>query len=652
MSKVSLSVRIDLQSDAIISSGHSTPGGEDISQRLDAQGKPILPGSTLKGLLRESMTDLLVWEGVQNERLLDSLFGTAGFEVDDSRRLIFSTFHLNKTDDWSVLRTFTALEDGVAKSGSLRVAQCLKSGLAFEGSVLCDHTDELLVTHALTAIKWIGLMRNRGFGRVKVCVGQNAIHRLEQPIGETNCLRYRLRLETPLTEGYLRGAQTDETRTNNVATRKYIPGSAIRGYVVSTLAREDPAWFALHRRELLGDGMRMLNAFPVIADQATIPTPFGFYADKAMKDFYSVLNDNVKPGHKRASIDAFCVIQGNTLSCGAPRLANALRILRHQDKQIFTSQAIAAETIFEGYIMLADPSLAPKIADTLRSQIWLGADRYAGNGLCTVTDLKAGSVPHWFNYSAREAPSQELYMMLLSPMTMIAQGHIVGLDEAQLARKLGVERVAVERCATSITEIHGFNRTWGCETPVLPMYEAGSVFKLRCEPAPTAEAIETIEWDGIGLRRSEGFGSILFLKDYAAIQKAGTLTPDAVERGQEEAVVVRRARSEWLLKHVDDLNYGLSGSLMGNIQALCEQAIAHGGNTEMIKDYFMHREEIIEPRIQKQFMALGEKLRKLWETPLAVLLEISVSEQDDTVVARLQLIVDLFNLSRKGEQKK
>ena len=66
------------------------------------------------------------------------------------------------------LRTFTQLdEDGSVKEGSLRTARCVIRGLYFEGQLSCAEEDAALLEEALTSIRWIGTMRNRGFGEVQ-----------------------------------------------------------------------------------------------------------------------------------------------------------------------------------------------------------------------------------------------------------------------------------------------------------------------------------------------------------------------------------------------------------------------------------------------------------------------------------------------------
>ena len=659
MSRRMIAVTINLCSEVIISSGHNTPGGEDISLRLDAAGRPFLPGSTLKGLLRESMENLLVWEGEQDETILPKLFGTEGSDIDDARRLIFGMQRLCGEGEWAVQRTFTKLtEDRVAEPKTLRTASCLKRGLCFSGLVGCDDQDLERVVNALKAIKWIGLLRNRGFGRVKVSISDDAVNLPKQgPVAEAACLHYRLRLETPLTVGEMHGSTAPEDRKNYMNTRKYLPGSVMRGYVISQLAARDPAWFEAHKQTLLGNGIRFLNAFPSLEigeDQfiPSIPTPAGFYEERSTKGFISALQRDIPIGYKRANMGEFCCRteqDDSKLHCFNPRTAASLRILRSDEKQVFTTDAIAEGTYFDGYILLDDPALAQSISEQLLETAMLGADRFAGSGFCSVTKLEAVEAPHWMKESAvEEAPGQTLYMLLLSPMAMFKDGDPVGLDKQTFAEKLGVESVGIDRCATALTEVQGFNRKLGIRMPALPMYAAGSIFKLVCSTTPDAERLRAMEWSGLGVRRSEGFGQVLFLKNYEAIKGYEKLELRP-ERQDGASVRLRRAKAKWLLENCNNLPDGLSKSQIGSIQALCERGMFNGGDVSVLEEHFAQK--AISPDQEKAFDQMQKLLKRIWDRPLHETLGLEAPVAEDSRVLRLELIVALLNLSRKGEER-
>jgi CRISPR-associated protein Csx10 len=50
------------------------------------------------------------------------------------------------------------------------MARCVNKDLIFYGSVICEEDDEAQVRDVLSLMKWIGTMRNRGFGHIRVDV--------------------------------------------------------------------------------------------------------------------------------------------------------------------------------------------------------------------------------------------------------------------------------------------------------------------------------------------------------------------------------------------------------------------------------------------------------------------------------------------------
>ena len=182
-----LLVHMHLESDAIFGSGMSMPGGEDICVLTDPDGFPYLKGSTLKGIFREELINELAWEDRPEQeasRMVKELMGEGGSDdLQCRRRLVFSDLTLHpdlvrtvREEDgitaqeilamFTYLRTFTSVDDGIAKEGSLRVARCVKKGLNFYGICTCQKEDAPLVKEILETIKWAGSMRSRGFGKV------------------------------------------------------------------------------------------------------------------------------------------------------------------------------------------------------------------------------------------------------------------------------------------------------------------------------------------------------------------------------------------------------------------------------------------------------------------------------------------------------
>ena len=188
-----MKVKMKLISDVVFGNGISIPGGEDISILCDVYGFPYYKGSTFKGVFKEEMIRYLGWTGLPDAEIdekVNLLLGKSGDKKkEDHHKLTFSDFTLSDTvrarmleeigrdkpeivtGSLSHLRTFTKLdEQGMAEKGSLRIGRCVNKNLIFYSEINCDNEDREMIQNVLKYIKWVGSMRNRGFGKVQVSV--------------------------------------------------------------------------------------------------------------------------------------------------------------------------------------------------------------------------------------------------------------------------------------------------------------------------------------------------------------------------------------------------------------------------------------------------------------------------------------------------
>lgn len=651
----SILVTMELLSDAIFGSGYSIPGGEDLAVCQDDRGFPWLRGSTMKGLLRESLQNWLVWTG-GNAAELEALLGREGWDgAADGRRVHLTELRLAEgpedAEDCYSTRSFTALERGVAKAGALRTAACIRAGLRFRGELYCAPEDAELLCSALSCIRWVGTMRSRGFGSVRVRGerGPQAARSADLP-RSANCLRYRLRTLSPL-------LVTDLSRSsgNGMETRGYLPGAAVRGMVVSALAASDPDWFAANRLVLLGDDTCFLDAVPVRGDLPVLPAIRGFYEDKTGSAFETVLLDGTfKPGLKRAKLGSFCAPDGETLRYWSAASSGATRIGIHRadggTTDMFQTRYLDAGQELEAYILLKRPELAERIARVLSGTVWLGADRFGGFGKCAVSRMETAEEPAWraaYGCRTREDCGTELYLLAVSPFTMLdGIGSPCGLDEAALAEALGVGSLRIRVCSTAIAEFGGYNRTWQSRVPAAQMYDRGSIFHLSCDRAPEPERLRELQREGLGIRRAEGFGQILFLRP-ALLDGLKRKAEVKRERTAENpAARARSARYRWIMDHVAIIRRAkLSASQIGTLQSLCEKAIVRGGDlTEL------------ELWLDKNLKDRGVQHAERFRGAADFVREILSGKQDDqgvsadgTVTERLKTLSILFDFSRKSQ---
>lgn len=651
---VTLRVTMELLSDAIFGSGFSIPGGEDIAVCRDETGYPYLRGTTFKGLLRESLENLTAWTG-GDQADIDDMLGASGWDgAADERRVHLTALTLDDPpsdpEDCFDLRTFTSLQDGIVKAGTLRTASCVRRGLRFSGTLTCAEQDAALLQDALRGIKWAGTLRSRGFGSVRVRGERLPMNKAGFVPVSGRCIHYVLRTETPV-------QITDLSRSaeNSYETRGYIPGAAVRGMVMSTLAAREPDWFLAHKTALLSDQTRFLDAVPAPADAPVLPSIKGFYETKEETGLESVVTDGVfAPGKKRAKMGAFCALQDGVLSYWSAETDGALRIQRNaaaeEDTRPFQTRYLSAGQTFSGYILLEDETLAQTVSSVFADTVWLGADRFEGFGKCAVSRLESAPCPDWaeaYGYRAEDAVGTTLYLLAVSPLTMRNElGETCGLEPRALAERLGVERVEIEFCSTSLAEFGGYNRTWKCRAPAVRMYDRGSIFKLRCSAAPETARLRAVQREGLGIHRAEGFGQVLFLRNELL---EGVREKRAQQRTKSDAAV-QRARDAaycWVMEHAEQVrSCGLSRSQIGTIQSLCEQAIANGRDAAPVYAHLNKNLSDRGARHGKRFEDAARLIRQVLDVPLDQTLGLTGCED-----RRLELLCLLFDYSRKGREK-
>ena len=692
--RITLEVSMCLLSDAVFGSGYSDAGGADIAVCKDSDGWPYLRGSAWKGLLRESMENLLAWAAADAEQrraaeeTLAAVMGESGRNcVEDARRVTLTELCLRERpsapEDCYQTRTFTSLDRtaGTVAAGSLRSAECVCRGLTFVGEAECAVEDMDLVTQALRGIRWAGTMRSRGFGEVDCTVRERRprSERSKAALSPGHCIRYRLKLESA-------ALMTDLSRSldNQYETRGYIPGSAVRGLVMGTLAAERPEWFAAHRTEILSDAVRFPDALPVRGELPPIPSVRGFYESKDKTEFVSVLTANPdeipKKGLKRAKIGEFCALTsddagGHILrywqapTGGATRISQERNADESGDKDgMFQTQFLLPGQEFEGYILLDDPTLAEIVGAAIPQTAHIGADRFAGFGKCALTLLEvteASPLADAYGYRDGDAIGETLYMLALSPFAVRdGNGRIQGFDRdaenasplAQLAEKLGVESLTVEACDTSLAEYGGYNRIWGCHLPAVRMYDRGSVFKLRCGSAPSLDALRKVQAEGIGIRREDGFGQVLFLRETYFDEKTGvraSLPDETGESVETAAAAIRRAKYGWVMENAQRvIQSAMSPSQIGTLQSLCEESARRGGVSPKIDKWFGLNESK-NVRHSVRFSEIRQLTETVLETPLSRTLKLSPPLESacmDSKEERLNLLRMLFNYSRREKQ--
>lgn len=659
-------IQINLLSDTIFGSGYSIPAAEDIGSCVDKEGYPYLKGSTFKGVFRESFENIVSWEGI-NESIVSDIFGEADWSgVTDETRLHLTDFVLKSRtqlnpEDCFTYRSFTSIEDGVAADGTLRVARCILRGMSFIGemSLQADESTIRLLKDASLGIKFMGTLRSRGFGRVNVLMQEEEITRTKpERIGEGNYIHYRLLTKTPVIM-----TSTGESQGNSYETRHYITGSSVRGMVLSTLASRNPRWFEEHKIKLLEETV-FSDTIPNPTVKPAIPPVKGYYEDKLGENFQNVLLvDTLTPGVKRSSLGNGCIIENGKIKYWSTETETGIRIQRNihkgEDSNPFQTRQLSAGQSFEGYVYSEDSETRSAIHEILQGIVWIGADRYEGFGQCLITNTEITEKPaYWkYGYQKQSEISQTLYLLAVSPLCMrTSEGINEGLDLTALADLLGVSEVSIERCSTSSSLYGGYNRIWKARTIQNIMYDPGSIFKIHTSEVPSLNNILAIQNEGLGIRKEEGYGNVLFLNPelFKSICFKEVILPP-VNEVKIVAACIRRARMKWIMTTADRINgsIGNSRSQLGNVQAMCKKALREK-NARILEDYLASDNKLEQFRKK----VTDHLFSSLYSEVLSPYLE----ETDSSVISKLEkmetfhkeqqlrLLSDVLDYARKEEQ--
>ncbi|MCK9441503.1 MAG: hypothetical protein M0Q13_08795 [Methanothrix sp.] len=323
-------------------------------------------------------------------------------------------------------------------------------------------------------------------------------------------LTFDLQLLEPLLATGLGGGDP-----NSAVGFEFIPGSAIRGMVISRYASLNPvdAGNTDFRRLFLDGRVRFLNAYPLVQGRRALPTPLSWHLEKdkdnTIYDF--TLEDAGSEAQWQRAKQPFCDVWQNEAGiCRAEMLSPDRNISIHTAREnrqkptkgkseVFRYDALAPEQTFYGVILAGEDDLQilkPLLPEGIL--VGLGGSHLAGYGKTRLKHVKIQD--DWQEYAQVGEEIDSIIVTLLSD-TLI-RDPLSGSYSGNLYPLLGRGH---ERAFTSIRSVGGFNRKWNLPLPQTQAIRAGSVFVYPADPSLLAR-LQTLIDTGIGERRSEGFG--------------------------------------------------------------------------------------------------------------------------------------------------
>ncbi len=315
-------------------------------------------------------------------------------------------------------------------------------------------------------------------------------------------LKVRIKLEAPVIISLASG---DSTMTQ---TLSYIPGSTVLGLLANLYIRQH-GLYGFNRLFMMG-GLRFLNLYPFVNGEACIPCPQNLWKSKRIeKAGESSLHNvfRIKTNLELKKNSSFVwrrVFSAGKTELHEPQKQLAFHHERNYQKGIseesvvFTYEALAPGNEFCGYIVGAEEDL--KLVKALldnQSHLRLGKSKTAQYGRCDLVESEIEELP--------EAKDAGNYLLLCSDAIFYNEEGTSCADKELLAKILGVK---IEDAYTESGRHETAVSILKAKRPSEYTIKAGSIFKLEKLP----ENHQNIQRYGIGERRWEGFGEVMFVE--------------------------------------------------------------------------------------------------------------------------------------------
>lgn len=364
---------------------------------------------------------------------------------------------------------------------------------------------------------------------------------------------------------------------NSDVSFSYIPGSMIRGVLIGRYLQHhglrstndilDNSQFPDVKRLFFDGCTRYLNAYLYSneTEKRTLPIPRSWLKKKGdeatdSKDItiYDFSYEQPDPNISYKSLnEGFCTVDDDNVILYKEKRRINIHNMRDRKKgrgtddngAVFRYDALDAGQTFQGVILCNNPDDIAKIKPLLElKDIWLGGSQSAGYGHTEISHIEEHDIWHEVGDLEYREERKLLHITLLSDLILRDHwGQYVAMPPMQLIIDEGEREidsltqlleqlleVKLEPTSSFISSlvVDGFNRKSGLPLPQVPALATGSVFVFKYQGELNIDRIYTLENQGIGERRVDGFGRVAvnWLEEYP---KFITSNPDSkIDRTQ------------------------------------------------------------------------------------------------------------------------
>lgn len=497
----------------------------DSCYKETAHGIPYLAGTSIKGILRESMLEVLEMQGNQDVlKICNEYFGRSGsFKINSHINYISNAYpewkseleadiQLNKnrppftkkliSNFFAAKISQTSLSNGVAVTGSLRTVKALNH--LEIGNFICSiyingTIDEKLMQMTILNAGYLGENRNRGLGAIKmeiIAVTQINDNTISN-ISTLERIKYRITTLSPVIMSTQKG---DE---NIINTETYILGSKVLGALASSYTKkylnEDYSQQDENFSKLFISGdLKISSALP----ESAIVLPFNIQENKLIKgqyiDIFNEFSNDIQGVIKYKYYKQQSLYEVSKSQVFHNSRENRTAGSSQDDDEtgsIFYYESIDENQTFEGYIEGTPEILAEFLSKfALEEIISIGTSKSVKYGLCKVT---------FEPISLNEESCLAQYLLFQTPCILLNDELEAEVSEDIIKANLGVD---LEKMLIKTEEIKSFNTQWGGNNPSHIAIKPGSIIKLSL-PNNFPKRIQ------LGQYKERGFGEIACLSE-------------------------------------------------------------------------------------------------------------------------------------------
>lgn len=320
------------------------------------------------------------------------------------------------------------------------------------------------------------------------------------------------------------------------ATKKYIPGSAIRGALAKLVidikklgkdAHLDDEFFSL----FLAGKLKFLPCYYAENGKAVIPAPCSLMVDKAGENYKDYANEaKLEAGFKKLS--GFVNITNNEVAKLNPNISIEFHMSRasemervqgsSRDGAVFNYEYLEAFQTFKGSVIAkdGDRALLEKIASLLKKySLRLGRSKNAQYGSAKAEAVNISQVKP-------EAVGPKIYLYALTPYIMnsgtgrIDEAAAVIAGKIAKALKLNTE-ISIGKLFVNTEAVDGYVGTWNIKRERKQAISAGSLIELKLDSKLADQnTLAELLYNGLGERTEEGFGQFRIWSPLANAKKA------------------------------------------------------------------------------------------------------------------------------------